>query len=79
MQDLAPGQKLKLADLTPQRQLTVQVQMQHPDAQRTFCAIAMFENVGGRVEVSKEERYFQGHQDCDQHYGFGFQWKAGSK
>lgn len=34
MQDLAPGQKLKLADLTPQRQLTVQVQVQHPDADR---------------------------------------------
>ena len=39
----------------------------------------MFENVGGNVEVSKEERYFQGHQDCDEHYGFGFRWSAGSK
>jgi len=55
------------------------IRLNNPDARRTFCAIAMFENVGGRIEVSKEERYFQGHQDCDQHYGFGFQWKAGSK
>ncbi len=39
----------------------------------------MFENVGGNVEVSKEERYFQGHQDCDKHYGFGFRWSAGNK
>ncbi|WP_425146117.1 TerD family protein [Deinococcus sp.] len=55
------------------------IRLNNPDPQRTFCAIAMFENVGGRIEVSKEERYFHGHQDCDQHYGFGFQWKAGSK
>ena len=55
------------------------IRLNNPDPHRTFCAIAMFENVGGRIEVSKEERYFTGHQDCDQHYGFGFQWKAGSK
>ena len=55
------------------------IQLNNPDARRTFCAIAMFENVGGKIEVSKEERYFHGHQDCDEHYGFGFQWKSGSK
>jgi len=32
MQDLQAGQKLKLADLTPARQLTVTVDVQHPDA-----------------------------------------------
>ncbi|WP_424951639.1 TerD family protein [Deinococcus sp.] len=57
----------------------IAIRLNNPDAQRTFCAIAMFENVGGHVEVSKEERYFQGHQDCDGHYGFGFRWTAGSK
>jgi tellurite resistance protein TerA len=57
----------------------IAMQLNNPDARRTFCAIAMFENVGGKIEVSKEERYFHGHQDCDEHYGFGFQWKAGSK
>ena len=57
----------------------IAIKLNNPDARRTFCAIAMFENVGGNVEVSKEERYFQGHQDCDEHYGFGFRWSAGSK
>lgn len=57
----------------------IAIRLNNPDARRTFCAIAMFENVGGNVEVSKEERYFQGHQDCDEHYGFGFRWTAGSK
>ena len=32
MQDLAPGQKLKLADLTPERHLRVIITVQHPDA-----------------------------------------------
>ena len=57
----------------------IAIKLNNPDARRTFCAIAMFENVGGNVEVSKEERYFQGHQDCDKHYGFGFRWSAGNK
>ncbi|WP_407568652.1 TerD family protein [Deinococcus altitudinis] len=57
----------------------IAIRLNNPDARRTFCAIAMFENVGGKIEVSKEERYFQGHQDCDEHYGFGFRWTAGSK
>ncbi|MFC6592777.1 hypothetical protein ACFP81_12735 [Deinococcus lacus] len=46
---------------------------------RTFCAIALIENYGGDIKVTKEERYFTGHQACDQHYGFGFNWAAGSK
>lgn len=55
------------------------IRLNNPDPRHTFCAIALFENVGGQIRVSKEERYFQGHQECDRHYGFGFQWKAGSK
>ncbi|WP_407568653.1 VWA domain-containing protein [Deinococcus altitudinis] len=51
MQDLAPGQKLKLADLTPQRKLTVQVQMQHPDAD-----LSVFGLDEGRQ--LKDDRYF---------------------
>ncbi|MFC4454625.1 TerD family protein [Deinococcus sonorensis] len=55
------------------------MRLNNPDPRHTFCAIALFRNVGGRIEVSKEERYFQGHPDCDRHYGFGFQWTAGRK
>jgi tellurite resistance protein TerA len=50
-----------------------------PDPRRTFCAVATIINDGGSIQVSKEERYFQGHQDCDQRYGFGFRWVAGKK
>ena len=51
MQDLAPGQKLKLADLTPQRQLTVQVQMQHPDADLSVFGLDADRQL-------KDDRYF---------------------
>jgi len=55
------------------------VQLSNPDMRRTFCAIATIENYGGEIKVTKEERYFAGHQECDEHYGFGFRWSAGSK
>ncbi|ADV68753.1 TerD family protein [Deinococcus maricopensis] len=57
----------------------VAVRLNNPDVRRTFCAIAMLENVGGRIEITKEERYFHGHAEADAHYGFGFRWAPGSK
>lgn len=50
-----------------------------PDPRRTFCAVAAITNDGQAVEVSKEERYFPSHQECDQFYGFGFRWVNGRK
>lgn len=57
----------------------ITVQLSNPDMRRTFCAIATIENYGGEIKITKEERYFAGHQECDEHYGFGFRWSAGSK
>jgi tellurite resistance protein TerA len=57
----------------------VSINLNNPDASRTFCAVAMIENVGGAVAVRKEERYFGDHEDTDQYYRFGFRWQAGSK
>lgn len=51
MQDLAPGQKLKLADLTPQRQLTVTVDVQHPDADLSVFGLDADRQL-------KDDRYF---------------------
>ena len=50
------------------------VPLNNPDSSRTFCAICLIENHGDRVEVIKEERYFSGHREADNHYGFGFEW-----
>lgn len=51
MQDLAPGQKLKLADLTPQRTLTVTVTVQHPDADLSVFGLDQDRQL-------KDDRYF---------------------
>ncbi len=51
MQDLAPGQKLKLADLTPQRQLSVTVDVQHPDADLSVFGLDADRQL-------KDDRYF---------------------
>ena len=51
MQDLAPGQKLKLSDLTPQRQLDVTVDVQHPDADLSVFGLDADRQL-------KDDRYF---------------------
>jgi stress response protein SCP2 len=51
MQDLAPGQKLKLADLTPQRTLNVTVDVQHPDADLSVFGLDADRQL-------KDDRYF---------------------
>lgn len=50
-----------------------------------MCAIAMLENQGGNLQVTKLVEYFGGlgkvsaHQVMDQRYGFGLNWSAGRK
>ena len=50
-----------------------------PERGLGFCSVATIRNVGGRIEITKEEQYFKGHMEADQRFGFGFNWKAGSK
>lgn len=66
---------------------TVRVQG-HPDTEVRLdqvrdglgtCAIAMLENVGGELRVTKLEEYFPSQKEMDQRYGWGFRWTAGSK
>ena len=50
-----------------------------------MCAIAMIENQGGRLQVTKMVEYFEqqgrtsAHELMDQRFGFGLRWKTGSK
>jgi tellurite resistance protein TerA len=55
------------------------IPLNNPDAKKTFCAICMVSRNGNSLTVTKEERYFMGHQDADQYYRFGFRWTAGRK
>lgn len=44
------------------------------------CAIALLENEGGRIRVTKLVDYFKGHREVDQAHSFGIRWGGpGSK
>ncbi len=44
-----------------------------------MCALALFDNTSGSLQVSKETRFFRGHEDLDKAYRWGLRWAAGSK
>lgn len=44
-----------------------------------MCAIARLINDGGSIRVERVNRYFRGHREMDQAFGWGFRWSAGSK
>lgn len=50
-----------------------------PDSRRTFCAVASITYNGSDIQFQKDERYFVSHKECDQFYGFGFNWVKGRK
>ena len=64
--------------ITIANQPPVEVRLDRADS-KGMCAIAMIENVRGQLTVTKLVEYFHGHPDMDKWFGFGFNWKAGSK
>lgn len=57
----------------------ITIKLDNPEAGKKFCAVGLFENHGNGLELSKQEIYFDNHKPCDEHYNFGFSWKAGRK
>lgn len=57
----------------------IEVQLTEGTNNMNMCAIALLENIGGAVKVSRQVRYFRGHQEVDQAFGWGMRWAAGSK
>ncbi len=57
----------------------ISIDLNSPSPSLTFCAIAQIVNDNGKITVTKEERYFAGHEACDRNYGFGFSWTKASK
>ena len=55
------------------------IRLNAPERGLGFCAVATIRAVGGQIEFVKEEQYFKGHPEADARFGFGFNWKAGSK
>lgn len=64
--------------ITIANQPPVEVRLDRSDT-KGMCAIAMIENIKGQLTVTKLVEYFHGHPDMDKWFGFGFNWKAGSK
>lgn len=44
-----------------------------------MCAIARLKNINGTIEVERINRYFPGHQQLDDAFGWGFNWRSGKK
>lgn len=57
----------------------IEVQLDEHAGGRPMCAIAMLENRGGELMVTREIKYASGHQEIDTMYGWGMNWVAGSK
>lgn len=55
------------------------VKLDSPGTGSNFCAIALISRSPAGIDLVKETRYFKGHRDADNAYGFGFQWSRGSK
>ncbi len=55
------------------------IRLDAPRQGATFCAICLISRTQSGIDIVKEARYFQGHPDADAQYGFGFQWRRGSK
>lgn len=57
----------------------IYLELNNPGVNCRFCSAAMVNNLGSQVAILKEEKYFSGHKEADDYYGFGFDWLAGSK
>ncbi len=57
----------------------ITIRLDSPESGKTFCAICTLQNTGNALQITKEERYYRHHGEADDHFKFGFNWKAGSK
>lgn len=57
----------------------IETRMTEGQNNRNMCAIARLVNENGSIKVERVNRFFNGHSDMDQAFGWGFSWRAGSK
>jgi tellurite resistance protein TerA len=60
-------------------QPTLEIRLDSHRNDQRMCALALLENQGGNIKVTKLVEYFQDHRYLDQAYHFGLRWVAGSK
>ena len=57
----------------------LEIRLTEGSNQLNMCAVVLLENQQGALKVSREVRYFKGHQAMDEAYHWGLNWRAGSK
>jgi tellurite resistance protein TerA len=60
-------------------QPVIEVRLDTHQSNSNMCAIAMLENNGGELKLTKLGEYFRGHQELDKHYKWGMRWSVGNK
>ncbi len=60
-------------------QPTLEIRLDSHRNDQRMCALALLENQGGNIKVTKLVEYFQDHRYLDEAYHFGLRWVAGSK
>lgn len=55
------------------------IRMDEYSSSMTMCALALFENVGGTLNVEKIVQYYSGHRQMDQAFNWGLRWTPGRK
>lgn len=57
----------------------VEIPLDETQQGKGMCALALLENQGGQLKLSRQVRYFGNHRDMDAAFGFGLNWQAGRK
>lgn len=57
----------------------IETRMTEGQNRRNMCAIARLVNDNGSIRVERINQFFNGHDDMDKAFGWGFRWRAGSK
>ena len=56
----------------------IEVRMEGTSNER-ICAVVLLENDRSNLKITRENLYFKGAQEMDQHFGFNLSWSAGRK
>jgi tellurite resistance protein TerA len=57
----------------------IETKLTEQDQDKSFCAVAAISVNNGFVNVEQLNRLFSGHEECDEAFGWGFNWKFGTK
>ena len=68
-----------IVTLFPAKGPSIEVRLDDFAGGQSMCAVALIENRGGNLVVSREVKYVSGHIELDELYGWDLEWVPGSK